>query len=167
MASVRAYTRADYDQVARLFRQLSQTHRGLYCLPAVGSRYPDRWFHKHLRKYGSKSLRVAEDRGRVVGLVGLIPHRGRGEIEPFVVAARCRRRGIGRLLIQAATQEARRRRWRSLTAGIAPRNDVALWSFHSLGFRTLVSMDLEMRLPGPVRFPSRPGPRIAGRRFQS
>lgn len=166
MALVRAYTRADHDQVARLFRQLSRTHRELYRPRTSGRRIPDRWFHSHLRKYGQKSLRVAEEKGRILGVVGIIPHRGRGEIEPLVVAAGSRRRGVGGLLAQAVIREANRKRWRILAIGVAPRIDVALRAFHSLGFPTLVSLDVEMRLRRPVRFISRPGPRIARRRFQ-
>ena len=166
MATVRTYKRTDYDQVARLFRELSRAHRELYRLKTGGKRRPDRWFRNHLRKYGQGSLRVAEEKGRVVGVVGLIAHRGRGEIEPLVVAANNRRRGIGRLLLESVTQEAKRRRWKVLTVGVAPRNNVAIRTFHSLGFRTLVSVDVEMRLQPPFRFVTRPGPRIAGRRFQ-
>jgi ribosomal protein S18 acetylase RimI-like enzyme len=140
MTSVRPYARADFHQVARLFRELSRTHRELYRLRDGGSGDPDGWFHGHLRKYGPKSLRVAEEKGRVVGVIGLIPHRGRGEIEPFVVAPRYRRRGIGRLLMQAAREEARLRRWKTLTLGLAPRNTVAVRTFHTLGFRTLMSL---------------------------
>ncbi len=170
MTSVRPYTREDYDQVARLFRQLSSTHRQLYGLRAGagtrGGRYPDRWFNNHLRKHGQKTLRVAEEQGRVVGVVGIIPHRGRGEVEPLVVASNVRKRGIARLLVLAVTQEARRKRWKTLTVGVAPRNKVALQAFHSLGFQILVSMELQKRPRKPVLFDPIPGPRIEGRRFQ-
>jgi GNAT superfamily N-acetyltransferase len=167
MAIVRPYTRADYDQVARLFRQLSRTHRELYRPRKGGRRAPDRWFHRHLRKYGQKSLRVAEDGRRIVGVVGVVSRRGRGEIEPLVVAANRRRHGIARVLVQAVTREARRRRGKALSVGIAARNEVALKTFHSLGFRMLWSLELEMRLRKPPLFVQRAGPIIAGRRFQS
>ena len=168
MIRVRRYTAADSRPVARLFRELSKAHRDLYPgLRVAGSKDPDGWFRRHLRRYGGKSLRVAEEDGRIVGLVGLIPCRGRGEIEPLIVAKRCRKRGIGRLLVQSVVKEARRRRWKGLTVGIAPRNDVAFRTFHALGFRMLTSIDLQMRLRRPVQFPPRPGPLIAGRRFRS
>lgn len=167
MIQVRPYVAADSRAVARLFRELSRTHRELYPgLRVAGSRALDGWFHLHMRRYGARSLRVAEEDGRVVGVVGLIAHRGRGEVEPLVVAKNCRRRGVGLTLIHAVVEEARRRRWKSLTVGVAPRNRVALRAFHALGFRALTSLDLQMRLQGPVRFPLRPGPQIVGRRFQ-
>jgi len=167
MVSVRRYRPSDYRPAARLFRELSRTHRDFYLMKRGPDPDPDRWFHRHLKKHGPKNLYVAEERGRVVGIVGLIPHRNFGEVEPLVVASARRRRGIAGTLIQTVTQEAKRRRWKTLVVEVVARNPVALRTFHALGFRTLVNLDLQMGLNGPGWFVPRPGPRIASRRFQS
>jgi GNAT superfamily N-acetyltransferase len=108
---------------------------------------------------------VAIDSGRVVGLVGLIPHRGYGEVDPIVVTKDYRRRRIARKLLQTVVEEAQRRKWKVLTIKPVARNSVALRTFHAMGFRTLVNIELHMALKGSGWFVPRPGPRLAGKAF--
>ncbi len=51
MASVRALTKEDYDQVATLIRELSAMHTELHRLKGTRGRYSDQSSHNHLRKY--------------------------------------------------------------------------------------------------------------------
>ncbi len=165
MPRVRRYERSDSEAARRLFRELSRTHRDLYHLKGQRGRDPDRWYRTHMRKYGSKSLRVLEHDGKVVGLIGLLPRRESCEIEPFIVAPRSRGRGFGAELLRAVLVEAHIRRWRTLSVGVAARNSAALRAFHSLGFRTIASVELSTTVLRPAIFVPQKGPRIAGRRF--
>jgi GNAT superfamily N-acetyltransferase len=91
---------------------------------------------------------VARDAGKPVGLIslttGFSTYRAGpfGLLEDLFVAPDRRGRGVGRRLIEAATDQARRAGCRSLLAGCGA-GDVSMWEH--LGFRpigTLVSRDL-------------------------
>ena len=162
---VRRYRPSDARACIELFSQLTEAHRILYHDPTIGSKDPARTFRAHLRETRGGGTWVAVERDQVIGLSGLIAHRGWGEAEPVVVLQGHRRRGVARALVHAVIEEARRRRYRVLTIKPVARNTVALRTFHALGFRTLGHIELDMPLRGPGWFRPIPGPKIVGRRF--
>jgi GNAT superfamily N-acetyltransferase len=100
---------------------------------------------------------VAESRGRVIGLTGLLGRGTSGEVEPVVVAEAARNQGIGRMLISRVAEEARARGYQYLAIRPVARNVAAVRRFHAAGFRALgghidLTMDLAARrhewLPG-------------------
>ncbi|MDE1819811.1 MAG: GNAT family N-acetyltransferase [Euryarchaeota archaeon] len=163
---VRAYRPRDAKACVELFHQLTEVHRKLYDDPTIGSKDPARSFRAQLREHGPGNSWVAVHRGRVVGLTGLVPHRGWSLIEPVVVLEGFRRRGVARLLITTVVEEARRRHLDALLIKPVARNTAALRTFHALGFRALGQVELLMPLRGKGWFKPVPGPTLAGRRFQ-
>jgi GNAT superfamily N-acetyltransferase len=96
---------------------------------------------------------VAESRGRVIGLTGLLDRGTSGEVEPVVVAEAARNRGIGGMLISRVVEEARARGHEYLAIRPVARNVAAVRRFHAAGFRTLgehvdLTMDLAARRHG-------------------
>ena len=76
----------------------------------------------------------------MVGLVGLIMRGRAGEVEPVVVTASHRRKGVGRALLGTSPSEARKRSMTSLTISPASRNVDAIRSLHAAGY-DVVSVD--------------------------
>jgi ribosomal protein S18 acetylase RimI-like enzyme len=66
-------------------------------------------FDKHLSRVGADNLWVAIDGSNVVGLIGLTVVNDETEIEPLIVSRAHRGRGAGKLLINRAIDEARKR----------------------------------------------------------
>ena len=163
---VRRFRPADSRECVELFRQLTEAHRVIYHDRTIGSGSPVRAWRAHIRETGAQNTWVAVQDGHVVGLVGLISHRGYGEAEPIVVAKGFRRRGAARLLLQTVIREARHRKWKVLTIKPVARNSVALRTFHALGFQMMGHVELDFPLKGKGWFVPKRGPTIAGRRFQ-
>jgi len=107
---------------------------------------------------------VAEEAGFVVGLTGLLVDGEEAEIEPVVVRAGHRDRGIGRRLIDHAIAEARRRELRSVSIRPVARNALAIGRFHEAGFRLLGHLEMFMPLE-PSEQEWTPGIAIHGRDF--
>jgi GNAT superfamily N-acetyltransferase len=99
--------------------------------------------------------------------MGLLPHRGYGEVEPVVVARGHRRQGVAYALLSRAIDEARRRNWRRLMIRPVARNAAAIRTFHAIGFTSLGLLELDFWTgkAGKGALVPVPGPRIAGRRF--
>lgn len=163
---VRRYGPTDAGQCSKLFLQLVEAHRTFYKDPTIGGSDPARSFRTRARGGRARNMWVAVESGRIVGLMGLLLHRGYGEVEPVVVAEFHRRRGVASLLIERAIAEARRRGWKRLTIRPVARNAAALRTFYSLGFRTLGHVELNMWLQEPGPFAPLSGPKVAGRRFE-
>lgn len=108
---------------------------------------------------------VAEVAGHVVGLTGLFDHGTSGEIEPVVVAASHRGRGIGQKLVAQVVDEARHRGYDYVAVRPVARNVAAIRHFHAAGFVNLgghldLTLDLARR-----RHTWRPGVRLHERDF--
>ncbi len=165
---LRTYLPTDAPACKDLFEQLFEAHRHLYDDPSIGRRGPAHELRKLLRRSGARNTWVAIHNRRVIGLMGLLPHRTYGEVEPLVVDRSTRRRGVARELLVQALSEARRRRWTYLALRPVARNAVALRTFHTVGFTFLGQLELNLRLTerGRSALVPVPGPVIAGRRFQ-
>jgi GNAT superfamily N-acetyltransferase len=147
---VRDYADSDYGACRSLWAELTVYHRGIYGDPSIGGDDPGAEFDDYLATSHRVGSWVAESRGEVIGLTGLLDRGMSGEAEPVVVAAAARNRGIGRLLISRVAEEARARGYQYLAIRPVARNVAAIRSFHAAGFRTLgghidLTMDLAAR----------------------
>ena len=165
MASIRQFEQRDADACRRLWVELTEWHRHIFASSEIGGADPGRAFDDHLAKVGHENLWVADDGGEVVGLAGLIPGV-ESELEPVVVAASHRRRGVGRLLAEAVVNAARERGARSIQVRPVGRNVDAVRFFHGLGFDILFQLELGMDLVDRGRDMWVPGEQVAGREFR-
>jgi hypothetical protein len=96
---VRDYSEGDYHACRALWAELTEHHRRIYGDPSIGGDDPGAEFDGHLATSQRVRSWVAESRGRVVGLTGLLDHGTSAEVEPVVVTEAARDQGIGRRLI--------------------------------------------------------------------
>jgi ribosomal protein S18 acetylase RimI-like enzyme len=164
--SVREYEERDRDACRELWAELTQHHRDIYDDQTLGGDDPRRWFDTYLEEQKPAHVWVAELDGRVVGFVGaLMVHGGqRYELEPIVVAAETRSRGIGSALAQTLVDAARDAGLRGVEVRPAARNSAAIRFFHRQGFDVLGQLELVLDLTGRDRW--RPGERLAGSDFR-
>jgi GNAT superfamily N-acetyltransferase len=154
---VREYAEGDYGACRSLWTELTDYHRGIYGDPSIGGDDPGAGFDDYLAESQRTGSWVAESRGRVIGLTGLLDRGTSGEVEPVVIAETARNQGIGRMLISRVVEEARARGYQYLAIRPVARNVAAVRRFHAAGFRALgghidLTMDLAARrhewLPG-------------------
>jgi GNAT superfamily N-acetyltransferase len=147
---IRDYAEGDYRVCRALWTELTEYHRGIYGDPSIGGDDPGAGFDDYLAMSQRIGSWVAELRGGVVGLTGLLDHGPSAEVEPVVVAAAVREQGIGRLLISRVVEEALAGGYEYLAIRPVARNVAAVRRFHAAGFRTLgehidLTMDLAAR----------------------
>jgi len=147
---VRDYAEGDYRAGRALWAELTEYHRSIYGDPSIGGDDPGAGFDGYLATPQRIGSWVAESRGRVVGLTGLLDHGDSAEVEPVVVTEAARGQGIGRLLIGRVIEDARARGYEYLAIRPVARNVAAVRRFHAVGFRTLgghidLTMDLAPR----------------------
>jgi GNAT superfamily N-acetyltransferase len=143
---------ADTDHVAcrALWVELTEHHRDLYADPTVGGADPGGGFDDYLADPTRRCSWVAVVEGVVAGLTGLLDRGQCAEIEPIVVTASRRGRGLGRELLTHVVGEARRRGFDYVSIRPVARNVEAIRRFHEAGFQTLgghvdLTMDLTTR----------------------
>jgi GNAT superfamily N-acetyltransferase len=147
---IREYAGGDYQAGRSLWAELTEYHRGIYGDPSIGGADPGAAFDEYLAMPERAGSWVAELGGRVAGLTGLLDRGPSAEVEPVVVTAAARGRGIGRALISLMAEEARARGYEYLAIRPVARNVAAVRRFHAAGFRTLgghvdLTMDLGSR----------------------
>jgi ribosomal protein S18 acetylase RimI-like enzyme len=149
--TIRAYRPPDHGVCRALWAQLVEGERELYDDPRRGGADPGAGFEEHLTRLDLSGMWVAEAEGRVVGMVGLVIDGRAGRVEPIVVDAAHRHRGIGRALLESVADQARRRELRRLTITPPARNTAAIGCFHAAGYRELtsVTLALDTRTGGP------------------
>nr|MDT0663154.1 GNAT family N-acetyltransferase [Micromonospora sp. DSM 115978] len=146
-AVIRPYRPADHRAGRQLWVELIEQHRQLYHDPSYGGDDPGAAFEDYLTRLDLSGVWVAEaPEFGVVGLVGLIVSDGGGRIEPVVVSADSRGRGIGRALLGRVADEARRRGLPRLTVTPESRNVAALRCLHSAGYDVLSAIELTLDL---------------------
>jgi GNAT superfamily N-acetyltransferase len=148
--SVRDYREGDYDACRSLWAELTEYHRGIYGDSSIGGDDPGSGFDDYLAEPRRIGSWVAESRGSVIGLTGLLDRGTSGEVEPVVVAETARDQGIGRILISRVVDEARACGFEYLAIRPVARNVAAVRRFYAAGFRTLgghidLTMDLAPR----------------------
>lgn len=162
--AIRPYTDADLEACRELWRELTQRHRDIYEDQSIGGEDPGPYFDEtHLKDARRAGTWVAELDGAVVGMYSLLLSDGEGEIDPVVVRAPLRSRGIGTALLEHGIAEARGRGVQSLSIRPVARNMEALTLYHRLGFRLLGHLDMFMELSGERVW--KPGVTIHGRDF--
>jgi L-amino acid N-acyltransferase len=163
---VREYEERDRDACRGLWAQLTQWHRDLYDDQTIGGDDLGRWFDRYLDEKEPIAVWVAELDGRVVGFTGALPLEGgsRYELEPIVVDAALRGRGIGDSLARAVIERAKTDGMRGVEVKPAARNSDAIRFFHSHGFDVLGQLELVLDLAKPERW--RDGERLADRDFR-
>lgn len=100
---IREYQDSDYPACLALEGELAQHEAEIYGDPSIAGDDPGRGFDKFLALDNRRGIWVAEADGRVVGLAGLLQYpleKGVVEIEPLVVAAGFRKKGIGSMLVR-------------------------------------------------------------------
>lgn len=93
-------------------------------------------FHALMRR-PSAALLVAEAEGRLVGYAVLWFAADEGELGDLAVHPEARRRGVGREIVRACLEEARRRGARSLFLEVRSSNLAARGLYEGMGFRTV------------------------------
>lgn len=146
--TVRSYRPEDHSAGRRLWGELTREHDQLY---GSGSRdgtdAGEAAFEEYLTRLDLSGLWVADHpEDGVVGLIGMIMKGRAGEVEPVVVTARHRGRGIGRQLLARVADEAARRGLTALTISPASRNVEAIRCLHAAGYDVLASVELTMDL---------------------
>jgi GNAT superfamily N-acetyltransferase len=143
---IRPYEPADIDACRALYAELVEHHRTIYEDPSIGGDDPGGGFDDYLARSDRVMTWVAIDGTRLVGLTGLLWENGEATVEPVVVTRDRRRTGIGRLLLQTAVDEARRRGAADVNINPVARNADAIRAFQRAGFRVLGHLQLFMSL---------------------
>ncbi|MCA2212678.1 GNAT family N-acetyltransferase [Jidongwangia harbinensis] len=143
--TVRSYRPSDHNACRRLYAELTLQHHDMY-----GDGVTDddgAAFEEYLTRLDLSGLWVADhaDDG-VIGLVGLIMRDRAGEVDPVVVTATHRHKGVGRKLLRHVATEAKKRSMQSLTISPASRNVDAIRSLHAAGYDVVSSIKLTMDL---------------------
>jgi N-acetylglutamate synthase-like GNAT family acetyltransferase len=147
--TIRSYTPTDLEACRSLWAELTVHHRILYDDPAIGGEQPGHYFDAHLARVGPDRSWIAAADGVVCGFVGLIVFGEEAEIEPIVVSAVQRGKGVGQRLLARACQEAEALQVRFLSIKPVARNVEAIGFFYQAGFRLLGSVELFMELSSP------------------
>jgi GNAT superfamily N-acetyltransferase len=142
--TVRSYRPSDHVVGRRLWSELSNQHNQMYGEPVADS---GAGFEEYLTRLDLSGLWVADhaDDG-VIGLVGLIMRGRAGEVEPLVVAASHRHKGVGRRLLRHVASEAQKRSMTALTISPSSRNVDAIRSLHAAGYDVVSSIELTLDL---------------------
>ena len=159
---IRPYDASDRDACARLWAQLVEHHRRLYDDKSVGPGDPYAALDDYLR---TARAWVAEQDGRVVGLAGTVPTGAKAELEPVVVDRDVRRRGVGRLLVDAAIADALAHGAQQVFVRPVARNTEAIRFFHACGLDVLTRVELAAGLRAGEPRPA--GEDVAGRPFRA
>jgi GNAT superfamily N-acetyltransferase len=146
--TIRPYRPADHGACRGLWGQLVDHRNHLY---GHGPAEPDpgAGFEEYLTQLNLSGMWVAEDRADgVVGFVGLMIEGRAGEVNPIVVTAARRGRGIGRAMLARVVDEARRRGLAELSVSPPTRDRSALRALHTAGFATVASVTVSYDLRG-------------------
>lgn len=151
--TIRSYRPLDHNACRRLWGELAQHRHSLYQLQDDPLE-AEAGFEEYLTQLNLSGMWVAEAEDGIAGFVGLMLDGRVGAVEPVVVTARHRGRGIGRALLAKVADEARRRGLTQLTISPAARDQAALRSLHTAGFGTVSSVTLSYALTASARVPA-------------
>ena len=161
--TIRPYDEQDAAACRGLWDELTRWHRALYDDTSIGGDDPGSGFDGYPAR---ARLWVAERRGAVVGVVGLVMHGRQAEIEPIVVSFDARGQGIGRSLVETAVDAARTTGAVQVKASPVARNALGLRFFHRLGFDSLGHVDVLLDLERPKEYWTA-RETLAGREFRA
>jgi GNAT superfamily N-acetyltransferase len=152
---IRPYRPADHSACHSLWGELVEHRNRLY-----GHRSPEAdpgaGFEEYLTQLNLSGMWVADagDDG-VVGFIGVMVEGRTGKVDPIVVTAQRRRRGIGRAMLTTVVDEARRRGLTELLVSPPTRDRTALRALHHAGFATVASVTVAYDLRGRGNHPDR------------
>ncbi len=139
---VRRYDPEDRESCRHLWRELTETHRGLYKDPEIGGEAPEDYFDEHLSKVGQRNIWLAVSEGVIAGMIGIMVSDEEAEVEPLIVREGYRGKGIGTRLVQVAFEEAKRLKVRYLNVRPVARNSEAIRFFAEKGFTHVGRVEL-------------------------
>ncbi len=139
---IREYRDTDYNDCVALSRELAEHHADIYEVPHSILVDQGQWLDGLIHKEGYIGIWLAEADNRVVGFCGLFSYGEEGEIEPVVVSAAFRNKGIGAKLVRHVVTEAKNRKIRYLSVKPVAKNIRALALFARLGFDLVGHIDL-------------------------
>lgn len=139
---IREYRNSDYAVCVALSRELAQHYADIYEVPSIVIKDQGKWFDGLMSRNDYTGMWLAEVGGQTAGFAGLFSSGEEGEIEPVVVAAGYRDKGIGTALVRYVVEEARKRKVRYLSIRPTARNKEALALFVRLGFNLVGHIDL-------------------------
>jgi GNAT superfamily N-acetyltransferase len=146
--TIRPYRPADHGACRGLWAELVEHRNRLYghrpAEPESGA-----GFEEYLTQLNLSGMWVAESgEDGVVGFVGVMIEGRAGEVNPIVVTAARRGRGIGRAMLAKVVDEARRRGLTELSVSPPTRDRSALRALHNAGFATVASVTVSYDLRG-------------------
>ncbi|MFA5308632.1 MAG: GNAT family N-acetyltransferase [Dehalococcoidales bacterium] len=142
---IREYRASDYSACRSLNGELARRHAEVYEDPSIAGEDPGRGLDKYLALSSRRGAWVVEVDGRVVGFTGLLENQeeeGVVEIEPLVVSAAYRGKGIGSKLVEYVKDEAKALGFRFITVKPELRNEEAFKLYVSLGFNLVGGVEL-------------------------
>ena len=152
MLLIRQYEEPDFNACRnRLWVQLTEHHREIYDAPHIGGDDPGKDFETHLAAVGPERLWVADVKGTVVGLVGLIVGDTTteiepvSEIEPLIVVTDHRGQGIGSALVRFLKDYVSANDLPELVVKPVARNAPMLEFMAKQGFDTMGTVELILR----------------------
>jgi ribosomal protein S18 acetylase RimI-like enzyme len=134
---IRKYQDADHDSCVVLYQELAQRDAEVYQDPSISTHDFGQIFGEYLNRSDRRGTWVAVTGGRVIGIIGLlngIGETGVCEIEPLVVSADLRGRGIGSKLVEFVKVSAKNMGYRFFTVRPELRNERAFDLYVKLGF---------------------------------
>ena len=143
---IRSYQPSDLNAGRNLWKELTEHHQKIYNDPTIGGDNPGLYFDKLLAQVGPERLWVAEDKGDVIGLTGLILNGPEAEVEPLIVTPNYRGKGIGRALLNHAIEQAKKLEVHYLSVRPVARNVEAISFFYESGFGLLGHIEMFMDL---------------------
>ncbi|MBD3236232.1 MAG: GNAT family N-acetyltransferase [Candidatus Eisenbacteria bacterium] len=164
--TIRPYEKRDRGACRDLWRELTERHREIYEDASIGGEDPGAQFDAYEKRRNLAGIWVAELDGQVAGMAGLLAEGEQGEIEPVVVRAPVRGRGIGSALLQRLENEAQQRGIQYLSVRPVARNDRAMVCFHRAGFRQLGHIEMFRTLGEGPKGRWKPGVRLHGCDFR-
>jgi GNAT superfamily N-acetyltransferase len=143
---VRSYRPSDHSAGRSLWSELTRQHQQMYGI--MNSKGDEgEGFEEYLTRLDLGGLWVADHaEDGVIGMVGLVMRGRAGVVEPVVVAASHRHKGIGRKLLRHVAEEAKKRNMVSLTISPESRNVDAIRSLHAAGYDVVSSIELTLDL---------------------
>jgi len=143
--TVRGYRNSDYEVCRGLWGELAQHHADIYGDAAIAGDDPGRGFDEYIKRADRCGTWVAVSEKKINGFAGLLDtvgEEGVGEIEPVIITASSRGRGVGTKLIERVVNEAKIKKFRFLSIRPELRNENAFDLYVSLGFNKVGAIEL-------------------------
>jgi len=140
---LRSMSEGDVEECVRLYRQMVDHHREIYRDDTIP--YADDTLKKKLQRKDQNYIKmVAEEKGRIVGLLTIEIKDRICELDEILVAKDKRGRGIGKMFVDYTKKTALERRCREIQVSFAARNVQALNFYHKMGLNCLGMIQLFM-----------------------